>query len=46
MSKILSNTTKHVKVVKRTSQGGKKPKTSTMSKTKKKLYKKYKGQGK
>jgi hypothetical protein len=35
----------HEKVYKRTSQGGRKPKTSTMSKNKKKGYKKYRGQG-
>jgi hypothetical protein len=32
-------------VVKRTSQGGTSPKTSTMSKTQKKAYKSYRGQG-
>jgi hypothetical protein len=34
------------KVVKRTSQGGKHPKTSAMNKSKKKGFKKYRGQGK
>jgi hypothetical protein len=32
-------------VVKRTSQGGSRPKTSAMSKTQKSSYKKYRGQG-
>jgi hypothetical protein len=32
-------------VVKRTSQGGSRPKTSSMSKTQKSTYKKYRGQG-
>jgi hypothetical protein len=45
MSKLLSSKSKHVKVTKRTSQGGKKIKTSTLSKTQKRSYKKYKGQG-
>jgi hypothetical protein len=35
---------KHARVVKRTSQGGK-VKTSSMSKTEKRGYKKYRGQG-
>ena len=46
MSKKLSGKVEHKHVVKRTSQGGKKPKTSTMSKNKKKGFKKYRGQGK
>ena len=33
-------------VVKRTSQGGSRPKTSSMSKTQKHSYKRYRGQGK
>lgn len=33
-------------VVKRTSQGGSQPKTSSMSKTQKRTYKAYRGQGK
>ncbi len=37
---------KHTSVVKRTSQGGSNPKTSTMSKTQKRTFKKYRGQGK
>jgi hypothetical protein len=45
MSKV-NGRKEHNKVVKRTSQGGKQPKTSTMGKTKKKGYKKYRGQGK
>ena len=32
-------------IVKRTSQGGSQPKTSSMSKTQKSTYKKYRGQG-
>ena len=36
----------HTSVVKRTSQGGSKPKTSSMSKTQKRTFKKYRGQGK
>jgi hypothetical protein len=33
-------------VIKRTSQGGTSPKTSAMNKSKKRSYKKYRGQGK
>jgi hypothetical protein len=36
----------HNSVFKRTSQGGSRPKTSTMTKTKKKTFKAYRGQGK
>jgi hypothetical protein len=39
-------TTKHVSRVKRTAQGGSKPKTSSMNKVKKANFKKYRGQGK
>lgn len=35
----------HKSVVKHTSQGGKKPKTSKMSKTEKRSFKPYRGQG-
>jgi hypothetical protein len=35
----------HTRVVKRTSQGGSKVKTSAMTKTEKRSYKKYRGQG-
>lgn len=35
----------HKSVAKTTSQGGKSPKTSNMSKTQKKGYKAYRGQG-
>jgi hypothetical protein len=35
----------HNSVVKRTSQGGSKAKTSAMSKTEKRTFKKYRGQG-
>lgn len=33
-------------IVKRTNQGGNRPKTSSMSKTQKQTYKQYRGQGK
>ena len=33
-------------VVKRTSQGGTRPKTSNMNKTQKRTFKRYRGQGK
>jgi hypothetical protein len=36
----------HNSVVKRTSQGGRKVKTSAMNKTEKRTFKKYRGQGK
>ena len=36
---------KHTAVVKRTSQGGSNPKRSSMSKTKKRSFKAYRGQG-
>ena len=36
----------HTRVVKRTSQGGSKVKTSAMTKTEKRTFKKYRGQGK
>jgi hypothetical protein len=35
----------HARVVKRTSQGGSKVKTSAMTKTEKRSFKKYRGQG-
>jgi hypothetical protein len=35
----------HNSVVKRTSQGGNKPKTSAMTKTEKRSHKAYRGQG-
>ncbi len=35
----------HTRVVKRTSQGGSKAKTSSMTKTQKTAFKKYRGQG-
>jgi hypothetical protein len=35
----------HNKVFKKTSQGGGSPKTSSMNKTQKRNYKKYRGQG-
>ena len=36
----------HRKVIKRTSQGGSKPKTASMNKSRKNSYKPYRGQGK
>lgn len=36
----------HKKIEKRTSQGGNKPKTSSMNKHQRKAYKSYRGQGK
>lgn len=47
MAKVKSTgKAQHTAVVKRTSQGGSQPKTSSMSKTQKKTFKKYRGQGK
>lgn len=43
MAKLGTGT--HKKVFKRTSQGGSKPKTSAMTKTQKRTYKTYRGQG-
>lgn len=43
---IGSSKTKTQTVFKRTSQGGKKPKTSAMNRHQKKSHKKYRGQGK
>ena len=45
MAKVLTGNATRTKVVKRTSQGGSKPKRATMNKTKKKGYKAYRGQG-
>ena len=45
MAKTASTSKAHVQVVKRTSQGGKNPKTSSMNKVKRRAYKKYRGQG-
>lgn len=46
MAKVKSTgKAQHTAVVKRTSQGGNKPKTSSMSKTQKRSFKKYRGQG-
>jgi hypothetical protein len=42
MAKLASD---RKKIVKRTNQGGSKPKTSSMSKTQKRAYKSYRGQG-
>ena len=44
MAKSASGST-HTRVVKRTSQGGRKPKTSAMTKTAKCSFKRYRGQG-
>jgi hypothetical protein len=46
MTKSTSGKQEHNRVIKRTAQGGRKPKTSTMNKTKKRSYKKNRGQGK
>lgn len=46
MAKGLSSNTKQTTVIKRTSQGGPNPKTSAMNKSRKRNYKKYRGQGK
>jgi hypothetical protein len=43
--KVLGTTTKLVSIEKRTSQGGVRPKMSSMNKHKKRNYKKYRGQG-
>jgi hypothetical protein len=45
MAKIATSGKTHTAVVKRTSQGGRKPKTSAMTKTQKRTYKAYRGQG-
>lgn len=42
---IGSQNKKRQTVLKRTSQGGAKPKTSAMNKNRKRTYKKYRGQG-
>lgn len=41
----LTKNVKRATVYKRTSQGGKSPKTSAMNKSQKRGYKKYRGQG-
>ena len=47
MAKVIGGANlKRQTVIKRTSQGGVKPKTSAMNKDKKKSYKRYRGQGK
>ena len=43
---MAASSNKKTTVVKRTSQGGSKPKTSSMNKTLKKNFKVYRGQGK
>ena len=42
----MSTNAKRTTVIKRTSQGGQKPKTSAMNKSQKSSFKKYRGQGK
>lgn len=42
---ISTNKSTHAKTFKRTSQGGGNPKTSSMNKSERKSYKKYRGQG-
>ncbi len=46
MAKSLDSLSKKQTVIKRTSQGGPNPKTSAMNKSKKRSYKRYRGQGK
>ena len=45
MAKSSVGVKSHERVHKRTSQGGKRPKTASMNKSKKRNYKKYQGQG-
>ncbi len=45
MAKNTTHIKTHQSVFKRTSQGGSRPKTSSMNKTKKASFKKYRGQG-
>jgi hypothetical protein len=45
MAKANTSGKSHNSVSKRTSQGGRKPKTSAMNKTEKRIFKKYRGQG-
>jgi hypothetical protein len=45
MAKVATSGKSHTSVVKRTSQGGGRPKTSAMTKTQKRTYKAYRGQG-
>lgn len=45
MAKISSNKKEHKTVVKLTSQGGRRPKTSNMNKSAKRAFKAYRGQG-
>lgn len=45
MAKIATSGNSHTRVFKRTSQGGSRPKTSSMSNTQKRTYKAYRGQG-
>lgn len=46
MAKGQTTNSKKNTVIKRTSQGGPNPKTSAMNKTRKRNFKKYRGQGK
>ena len=45
MAKPSSNKREHKSIVKQTKQGGRNVKTSTMSKTQRKSFKNYRGQG-
>ena len=45
MAKTVKSEKAHESLHKRTSQGGRRPKTSTMNKNVKASYKKYRGQG-
>jgi hypothetical protein len=45
MAKVNTSGKSHTAVVKRTSQGGRKAKTSAMTKTEKRSFKAYRGQG-
>jgi hypothetical protein len=45
MAKLSNSKREHKTVVKQTKQGGKKIKTSTMSKTQRRSFKSYRGQG-
>lgn len=46
MAKSIDSLSKKQTVIKRTSQGGQKPKTSAMNKNQKRSFKHYRGQGK
>jgi hypothetical protein len=46
MAKGATTANTHTSVFKRTNQGGSRPKTSSMNKTRKRNFKAYRGQGK